>query len=859
MPRLPSNPPTHEVIAEIEAPPRRATVDADAVVGELRAWFATRGWTPHAFQERTWRAFTQGASGLVHVPTGAGKTYAAFLAALLDARGQARQGLAVLYVTPLRAVSRDVEKSLRLAVEALAPGLSVGSRTGDTLAAERSRQRTRLPEVLVTTPESLSLLLAAPESRSRFAALRAVIVDEWHELLASKRGVQVELALARLRRLAPGLRTWALSATLSNVEEAAQAAVGVGASAVVVRDELPRPIEVESLLPADPRRFPWAGHLGMTMLEPLLRWLDPSIPTLLFTNTRSQAERWFAEILKARPEWAERLALHHGSIELEIRERIEAGVKAGTVSLVVCTSSLDLGVDFSPVERVVQIGSPKGIARLVQRAGRSAHRPGARCRVLCVPTHAMELVEIAAAREAIERREIEVRPMVRAPLDCLIQHLVTIGLGGGFEAGELFDEVRAAWCFRDLERREFDWGLDLACRGGATLRAYPRHHRLVEEGGRFLVKDRRIAALHRLNIGTITADATLSVRLAGGARLGSIEERFIGRMRPGDDFLFAGRHLELVRIREQVATVRPARRATNATPHWAGSRFPLSTALAASVRRLLDDARRGRAIDAPELPAAEVILRAQAARSRIPAADCVLAEVLHGGSREGGSHWFLYPFEGRLVHEGLAVVVALRLGRRRRGSFAISFNDYGVEWWSAEPYPFESMIEPSLFDAANLAGDLVEAVNLGELSRRQFRDVARIAGLVPQRTLGGDSSARQVQAGASLLFEVFSQFDPENLLLAQSRREVLDRQFEGDRLANTLARLAAGPIEVVPLSAPGPLAVPLIADRLGTTLSTESVLEQLAALGVASGDAVVEPPAVVAPRPEGRPMRGGRR
>ncbi|MGA1517297.1 MAG: ligase-associated DNA damage response DEXH box helicase, partial [Phycisphaerales bacterium] len=768
----------------------------------VRAWFASRGWKPHAFQEHAWQAQCRGESGLVHVPTGAGKTFAAFLPVLGELAVTPSKGLAVLLVTPLRAVSRDTEKALREAAEAIAPEVEVGSRTGDTSAGERARQRARLPQVLVTTPESLTLMLASADAATRFSSLRTVIVDEWHELLASKRGVQVELALARLRRFSPGLRTWALSATLSNVEEAAQAAVGVGARATVVGDELPRPLVVDTIRPDEAIRLPWAGHLGLSMLEPLLERLDPSVPTLLFTNTRSQAELWFAAILKARPQWAERLALHHGSIDLETRERIEAAVKEDSITLVVCTSSLDLGVDFTPVEQVFQIGSPKGVARLIQRAGRSAHRPGATCRVVCVPTHAMELVEIAAAREAIERREIEVRPMLQAPLDCLVQHLVTIGLGGGFDADGLFDEVRTAWCYRDLDRAAFDWCLDLACRGGATLGAYPRHHRLVERDGRYAVEDRRIAALHRLNIGTIAADPTISVRLQNGPRLGGIEERFIGRLRPGDRFLFAGRHLELVRIRELVATVRPARATTNATPHWAGSRFPLSTALAAAVRRTLDAARRGEPPEVPEMASAAAILAAQAERSRIPAAGSILAEVFHAHRHGGvGSHLFLHPFEGRLVHEGLSVLLGLRFGRRRRGSFAVSFNDYGVEWWSEEPYPFETMLEGAevarLFSRNRLVDDLVEAVNLGELSRRQFRDIARVAGLVQQRTLGGESSARQLQAGASLIYEVFSQFDPGNLLLRQSEREVIERQFEGGRLAATLERLERGPIRAV--------------------------------------------------------------
>ena len=419
-------------------------------------WFAARGWVPHAFQREAWARYGCGESGLIHVPTGSGKTYAAYLGALEELSRAPAEGLAVVYVTPLRAVARDIELALRLPVDELGLAVTVGSRTGDTAASERARQREKLPNVLVTTPESLTLLLANERSRELLGGVRAVVVDEWHELMASKRGVQVELALARLRTFAPAMRMWGLSATLRNVEEAAQALVGAGRAAHVVHAAIPREIAVEGLLPDSVERFPWAGHLGLTMLKPLVAWLDPAKPTLVFTNTRSQAERWFAAISWEKPEWRDTLALHHGSIERESREEIESGLKDGRLRIVVATSSLDLGVDFSPVERVVQVGSPKGIARLIQRAGRSGHRPGARCEVLCVPTHALELVEIAAARSAVDAREIEERHGWNAPLDCLVQHVVTCALGGGFAPDALFDEVRTTAAFARLTREEFD-------------------------------------------------------------------------------------------------------------------------------------------------------------------------------------------------------------------------------------------------------------------------------------------------------------------------------------------------------------------------------------------------------------------
>lgn len=797
----------------------------------LTAYLHALGFEPYPFQRAAWDAFAAGKSGLISVPTGAGKTFAAYGGPLAEIAAEApppKDAVAtvrMLYITPLRAVSRDIEKALRAPIELLGLPLAVGSRTGDTDAGERSRQRKRLPEVLITTPESLSLLLTRENAAELFAGLRAVVVDEWHELMASKRGIQVELGLARLRRFAPRLRTWALSATLAKPERAAQLVIGATATPTVVRAELPRPIHVDGLLPKNIDRFPWSGHLGLAMLEPLLAWLDPTVPTLLFTNTRSQAERWYAEIFRRRPEWAERLALHHGSIDRAIREEIEARVKDGRLTLVVCTSSLDLGVDFSPVERVVQIGSPKGVARLMQRAGRSGHRPGAACRVLCLPTHALELVEIAAARQAVERCEIEERPSIQRPLDCLVQHMVTCGLGGGFLADELFDEVRSTTAFESLPRGEFDWCLDLVTYGGTALKAYPQFHRLaIDAAGRYVVANKRVAQIHRMNVGTIATDATIAVRWVRGGTIGMMEEDFIARLRPGDTFLFAGRSLEFVRVHELAAHVKPARRHTPFTAHWAGSRFPLSTALAGATRRILDDAARGTLVE-PEMRAAEPILRVQAELSRIPRQGEILVE---RATTEEGHHLFLYPFEGRLVHEGLATLIALRLGRIRRATFAISMNDYGVELLTDHDFPYWEHLTPQLFASERLVEDLLESVNLGELGLRQFREVARVAGLIVQRYPGAEKPGRQLQAGASLLWQVLNEFDQGNLLLAQARREVMDRQFEESRLARTLRRLREEPLVHVHLPTPGPLALPLVADRLGTSLSTESLVERLA-------------------------------
>jgi ATP-dependent Lhr-like helicase len=808
----------------------------------MRDWFRGRGWEPLAFQEEAWAAYTAGRSGVIHVPTGAGKTYAATLAALADI---ADRGGTMLYISPLRAMSRDVEAALRAPIDALGLPIRVESRTGDTPSHARARQKRRPPEVLVTTPESLSLLLCEPQAADLFRSVRAVVVDEWHELVDSKRGTQVVLALGRLRRFSPGLRTWALTATLGNVEEAARAVVAVGDAPVVVRADLPRPIVLRTLLPEDLSELPWAGHLGITMLPRLLDWLDPAISTLIFCNTRAQAELWYQEIARARPTWIEVLGLHHGSMDREVREDVEAGLKDGRMRIVVCTASLDLGVDLAPVERVAQIGSPKGIARLMQRAGRSGHRPGAACLLVNVPTHALQLVEVAGAREALARGEVEPRTPLSKPLDVLAQHLVTCALGGGFTREDLLAEVREAGPYADLTDEEFDQALSLVRDGGGRLGAYPEFRKVVEEDGRLVVRDGEIARMHRANVGTITGDATVSLRYFGGGPIGTIDEGFVSRLRAGERFVFAGRVLEFVQMRDLVAWARPARKATTNTPHWPGTKLPISGSLGLAVRRVFAAVRAGAAqlspawLEHPELAAARGIFETQARLSRLPSLDAVLAETCE---TPDGFHLFLFPFEGRRVHEGLAALLATRMTRARPGTLSMAVNDHGLEFLSTVPYPFEELLTPSLdgppmvrrpdlFTEEGLVDDIVASVNLSELSRRRFRDVARVAGLVRNGVPGAPRKLRQVQSSAGLLFDVFARHDPANPLLLQARREVLQQHFEQTRLVEVLGRLRAARIEHVGVPHPTPLSFPLVIERLSVdSASTESLAERVAAL-----------------------------
>lgn len=796
----------------------------------ITTWLASRGWRAWPFQQEAWDAYTAGRSGLIQVATGAGKTYGAYLgplAELIDEShangGKKVDGLRILYITPLRAVSRDIELALKAPALELNLKITIESRTGDTSASIRARQRDRLPNVLITTPESLSLLLTRENAAEQLKGVRAAIVDEWHELMTGKRGTQTELCLARLRNFAPHLRTWAMSATLGNLEEAAQAAVGVGLEPAIVRGKMDRPVIVDSVLPKDLRRLPWAGHLGLVMLPEVLEALDPAVPTLMFTNTRSQAERWYHAIHFAKPEWSDIMALHHGSIDRTERERVEHGLKHGHIRICVATSSLDLGVDFSPVERVFQIGSPKGIARIAQRAGRSSHRPFAPCRITCVPTHALELFEVTAARRALDAGEIEPRMPMSKPLDVLAQHLVTCAMGGGFTADALYEEVRQAWSYRDLTRQEFEWALVLV-RDGGTLAAYPDYHRVqLTENGTYRVTKAKIATLHRLNVGTITGDTSMDIRMVRGRSLGRIEENFIAQLHEGQQFVFAGKVLKFAFIKDLTAYVRPGKGKVNYTPTWGGTKLPISESLADAIRREIERAARGD-FDSIELEAARPLAEVQQRYSHVPAHDEVLIEIVQ--TREG-SHLFVFPFEGRQVSGGLAAILALRFSRLKKASFSLAVNDYGFEILCADPFPFRDFLSPQLFSRDRLVEDTLESVNITQLARQQFRDIARVAGLVFQSYPGARKSGRQFQASSGLIFDVLTDFDPGNLLLHQARREVMDKHFEHSRLARTLDRIATSKLVIMQPERLTPLSFPLLLERQSATLTSETVLERV--------------------------------
>ena len=585
-----------------------------------------------------------------------------------------------------------------------------------------------------------------------------------------------------------------------------------------------KPLLIDTLIPPDPGRYSWAGHLGARMQQPVIDELTQSGTTLVFTNTRSQAEIWYQLILEAKPEWAGQIALHHGSLDKEVRDWVEQGLKAGQLRAVVATSSLDLGVDFLPVERVLQIGSAKGVARLIQRAGRSGHAPGRTSRITLVPTNTLELIEAAAARRAALAGQIESRESPEKPLDVLVQHLVTVALGGGFEADALFDEVRSSWAYRELTREEFDWALAFCERGGESLTAYPDYHRIQQdESGIYRVPDRAIGRRHRMSIGTIVSDGAVQVKYLSGQRIGTIEESFIARLKKGDCFTFAGRILEFIRVQDMAAYVKRAEKNKGTVPSWQGGKMPLSTEMARTVVELLAEAAQG-IFNEPEMQVAQPMLQTQMRLSKLPTPQSLLIESF---TSKEGHHLYIYPFAGRNVHLGLASLLAHRLAQLQPNTFSLSVNDYGFELLSAKPVDLQTIEDQSLFHSGNLLDDVLASLNSSELAQRRFREIARIAGLIFSGFPGASKSTKQLQASSSLFFEVFKKYDAGNLLLTQAQREVLSQELNITQLQTSLQAMQQRRVDFVHLSQPSPLCLPLMVERLRDTLSNEKLAERL--------------------------------
>jgi len=754
-------------------------------------------------------------------------------------RGSKASGLQAVWITPLRALASEIAESAQRMCDGVGLDWKVGVRTGDTSTKERAAQKKALPQLLVTTPESLHVLLATKGYADLFKHLDWFIADEWHELLGSKRGVQVELALSRLKALRPQLGIWGISATIGNLEEAMAVLHGTNIvdrtrsvdppgrpTPVLVRSTIRKPIEVRSIIPEEVERYPWAGHLGLKLAHRLLPIIEQSTSTLIFTNTRAQSEIWYHHLLDIAPELAGTIALHHGSLDRNMREWVEKALDEGRLKAVLCTSSLDLGVDFRPVETVVQVGGPKGVARFVQRAGRSGHRPDAVSRIWFLPTHALELVEAAALRQAADEGSIEARQPLFRCFDVLAQYLVTLAVSDGFSPAALYEEVRTTWCFKDITPEEWDWLLTFITTGGKSLTAYEEFRKaVVDEDGVVRVHDRRIALRHKLSIGTIVGSESYAVKLISGGRIGTVEEWFINQLkpatagRPGDVFWFAGRSLEFVRVQGLVAQVRKSREQKGKIPSWQGGRMPLTSYMAKVLRAQLT-AGEGNA----EMAAVQPILARQRETSIVPTEDELLIERFE--SREG-HHVVIYPFEGRLVHEAMGSLLAFRMSLLRPITFSIAMNDYGFELLSDQPIPIEEALDNDLFSPQDLLSDLQRSLNATEMAKRKFRDIASIAGLVFKGMPGRPLKERHMRANSSLFFDVFREHEPDHLLLRQAYDEAFDVQMELPRMRETLERIQA---QRKVLKDPGrftPFAFPIIVDRLREKLSSEQLEDRI--------------------------------
>jgi ATP-dependent Lhr-like helicase len=799
------------------------TVHAAAALQPAVEWFRQCGWTPFDFQLRVWEAWLQGSSGLLNAPTGSGKTYALLIPPMLEALAQPATGLQLIWITPIRALAREIETSALRAIHALGLPWKVGVRTGDTPASVRKIQQTAPPQVLIITPESLHLLLSLKGFARTLGTLRGVVVDEWHELLGSKRGVQVELALSRLTTLAPALRIWGISATIGNLQQAADILLG-NKPGLIIRAAAEKKIEIVPVFPETVETLPWAGHLGITLLNKVVEIIRNSTSTLIFTNTRSFAEIWYQKLLEHAPDLAGVMAMHHGSISAELRAWVEEQLHEGRLKVVVCTSSLDLGVDFRPVETVIQVGSPKGVARCVQRAGRSGHQPGAVSRIYFVPTHSLELVECAALRQAITDGTVEMRmPYVRS-FDVLVQYLVTLAVADGFFPEQIFREIKSTFSFATITEDEWQWVLNFITSGGEALQAYDEYRKvIVNQEGRYVVENQRVAQRHRLSIGTIVGDNQLLVKYPSGKYLGTIEEYFVSRLLPGDTFWFAGRVLELVRIKDMEVHVRKSNRKSGKVPSWMGGRMPLSSQLGMHIRKKLDEAAKGIYTDS-ELRFLEPLFELQRSRSHLPRQHEFLIEQFVTAE---GHHVLMYPFEGRFVHEGMAALLAWRMARIRPLTFSIAMNDYGFELLSDQPIPLDEALETHLFSTENLLMDIQASTNASEMAKRKFRDIAAIAGLMFKGYPGKPVRDRHLQATAGLFFEVFQAYEAHNLLFRQAYEEVMDFQLEEQRLREALNRINRQKIVLTHPKKPTPFAFPIMVDRLRERLTTEQLKDRI--------------------------------
>jgi ATP-dependent Lhr-like helicase len=825
----------------------------------IKQWLSSKGFQPFAYQEEAWQHIANGKSGLVNAPTGTGKTFSVFLGTVINFinhhpktyQSKGKNGLLLIWITPLRALAKDIGRAMEEVIEELGLQWKVGIRSGDTSTADRQKQKRQMPEVLIITPESLHLLLTQKDYPTIFKNLQVVAVDEWHELIGSKRGVQVELAISRICGVQSskfkentGVSIWGISATIGNLEQAMVVLLRAGGvNGIIVRASLSKSITVDSILPDEIEKYPWAGHLGIKLARKVLPIIEQSRTTLIFINTRGMSELWYQTLLNVAPELAGAIALHHGSIESELRNWVEEALHEGKLKAVVCTASLDLGVDFRPVETVIQVGSPKGVARFLQRAGRSGHQPDAVSKIYFLPTHSLELVEASALKSAIEDEFIESREPMILCYDVLVQYLCTLAIGEGFVPDEIFREVKSTYCYAELTEDEWRELLYFITSGGNALQQYDEYKKVEIEDGVYKMKSRRMAMRHRLHIGTIVSDSMLKVKFITGGYVGMVEESFLSRLEPGDSFTLAGRQLELVMIKEMTAIVKKSNAKKSIVPSWMGGRLPLSASLGKVLREAVGKAGEsnrqwtisngelsmgnrqelGRGDDI-ELEVLKPLFDLQQKLSHVPAPNELLIEQIE---TRDGFHLFVYPFEGRLVHEAMAAVLGYRISRITPITFSIAMNDYGFELLSDQPIPLDDSNAYEMFSLDNLMEDIQHSVNATEMAKRKFRDIAVIGGLIFQGYPGEYKKARHLQSSAGLLFNVFNEYEPDNVLLRQAYQEVFDQQMEEVRLRQMLERIQRSSIVITYPKRLTPFCFPIKVDSLRENLTSEKLEDRV--------------------------------
>ena len=798
-------------------------------------WFEKQNWKPFAFQTQTWTAFLQGKNGLLNAPTGSGKTYALWMPIVLnyikknpDYKTKHKPGLKAIWITPLRALSVEIKQAAERVATDLETNLTAAIRSGDTSQSERAKQKIKMPDLLITTPESLQLLLATKDYAKTFKDCDAIVIDEWHELLGTKRGVQMELALSRLKTIAPNLKIWGISATIGNLELAQEVLLGTNSDAyknsVLIKAHINKKINVISIIPEKMETYPWRGHMGLHLIDEAANIIRKSKTTLVFTNVRSACELWFQRLLEKYPEFAGEMAMHHGSISKETRLWVENAIRNEELKVVVCTSSLDLGVDFAPVETIIQVGGPKGVARFLQRAGRSGHQPGKQSTIYFLATHAMELIEASALKKAVREAIVEDRMPYLHSYDVLIQYLNTLAVSDGFFPDEIFNEIQTTFCYQNFSKENWQWILNFIVNGSQSLQVYDEYKKVeIEPDGRFKINDRRIAMHHRMQIGTIVGDAVLNVKFLKGGFIGTVEEWFASKLQPGDTFTFAGRKLEFYKIKEMQVLVKKADvKRDSKTISWMGGRMSFSAQMSELLRQELYKANTQDLT--PELIALQPMFERQRKESIVPNDNQFLIETFK--TREG-FHAVFYPFEGRFVHEAMASLLSYRISLLFSITFSLAYNDYGFELLSDQEIDMEAVFDNNLFSTDYVHHDLQKSLNATEMARRKFRDIAVIAGLVFTGMPGKPIKTKHLQSGSQLLFEVFRDYEPDNLLLQQAYIETFEHQLEEGRLIQCIERINRQDAVHKQCAKPTPFSFPIITDRLREKLSSETLAERI--------------------------------